>query len=406
MSSSSSSPLQLAALALGLLAQTANGHICLLYPMQRGAPPTLTPGDPACFNRVADCGALKKGAPKATFLEGTPYELHFQQNLNHWYPPNPGHFDFAISYDADADATWEPLGDGPISDFPANNMNTQTFFDVPVVFTKAGNATIRGRYVSHNPDEIDPANNTEAIFYTCADVEVVPLSSVPSSVSAKTTDARQSSSQEDAATVDETTATVTATAAIDVECEVPKRWRALGVETIIGHPASAHVNHEIYFDSDAGWIRWQRWNKQAGLNITDLWNLTYAAAGYTPQYILGMKGPGSCSLYGGDKFFPWAYGAKNGMEYLHHFTNGSKTFAAFGIPSADFLFEVEVARNDTANTGAIAECLPRRISHGVLSIEFEAQEVASIDPRVFEVPAICKSKDGKPDGGCKGHASE
>ncbi|KAJ9449028.1 hypothetical protein DIPPA_06020 [Diplonema papillatum] len=114
----------LAAALAGL--ESAHGHICLTSLMMRGAHPPLYPGDKLCYQRTPPCGALVKGPPTATYIAGNPTVITFMQNLNHWWTPKPGHFDLAVSYDDGAE--WVMLGE-PISDFPANNMNTQTFFE-------------------------------------------------------------------------------------------------------------------------------------------------------------------------------------------------------------------------------------------------------------------------------------
>ena len=39
--------------------------------------------------------------------------------------------------------------------------------------TPSAHSVLRVRYVSHAPTEVDPENNTDAIFYNCADVTLV-----------------------------------------------------------------------------------------------------------------------------------------------------------------------------------------------------------------------------------------
>jgi hypothetical protein len=59
-------------------------------------------------------------------------------------------------------------------DFRAHNMVTVTNFTlavkVPSVLTQ--HAVLRVRYISNNPLEIDPANNTASVFYNCADINI------------------------------------------------------------------------------------------------------------------------------------------------------------------------------------------------------------------------------------------
>ena len=55
-------------------------------------------------------------------------------------------------------------------------MVQQNNFTVQVQMPESASphSVIRVRYVSHAPTEVDPANNTEAIFYNCADIEILP----------------------------------------------------------------------------------------------------------------------------------------------------------------------------------------------------------------------------------------
>jgi hypothetical protein len=40
-------------------------------------------------------------------------------------------------------------------------------------------AILRARYTSNNPLEVDPANNTAAIFYNCADITIAESTTMP-----------------------------------------------------------------------------------------------------------------------------------------------------------------------------------------------------------------------------------
>ena len=380
-------PAALVAVALLLCATSVQAHICLTYPMMRGPHPDLYPGDSVCYQRTPDCGALVKGNPTATFVAGTPTSIQFQQNLNHWYMPEPGHFDLAISYDEES--TWEMLGSN-VYDFPANNMNTQTFFNVPVTFPRpAASAVVRARYVSNNPDEIYPANNTKAIFYSCADVEIIaPGNWGPGMLKA---------AMKPAAEVPKLLRQVVGIDAAPVvgqSCMTPSRWMATGTE--YDFQGNGIMSHSIAYDTVASMIRWDRNNSAFGgmYAMTDYWNLTMLSAGYTPQYIAGLKGPNTCSLYGGDAFFPWQYGAQNGMKWLFNETYNGETFMHFKIATNGMWLQAKAASGSST-------CLPVSWSIGQNRIDLKAHAVTSIPAGTFTLPTACSQQ--APDAGCWAH---
>lgn len=53
-------------------------------------------------------------------------------------------------------------------------MVTVTNFTLPIKVPSSvtDHAVLRVRYISNNPLEIDPANNTAAVFYNCADIKI------------------------------------------------------------------------------------------------------------------------------------------------------------------------------------------------------------------------------------------
>ncbi len=85
------------------------------------------------------------------------------------YALKVGSIDVAISVDGNAFTTLASF-----DDFRAHDMVTVTNFTVavkvPAVVTQ--HAVLRVRYISNNPLEIDPANNTAAVFYNCADINI------------------------------------------------------------------------------------------------------------------------------------------------------------------------------------------------------------------------------------------
>ena len=375
-------------LLLAMLCLTqASAHICLTYPMMRGPQPSLYPGDNLCFQRTPDCGALVKGAPTATFVAGTPTSLRFQQNLNHWYQPRPGYFDLAVSYDGEQ--TWEMLA--TVSDFPANNMNTQTYFNVPVIFTKpAASAVVRARYVSHNPNEIDPANNTDAIFYSCSDVEVVaPGNWGPSMLKAAMKPVHKLPTL-----LRNAAATKPSVGVVGESCVTPPRWSAIAIE--YDFQGSPVMSHQIVYDTFVSMVRWTRTNTNFGgtYMMTDYWNTTLLAAGYTPQWIVGLSGPNTCSMYGGDAFFPWQFGAQNGMKFTGNTSDFSNTIMNFEIPANGMKLSAVVQPGKST-------CLPRTWSLGENIVRMNAQEATSFPASTFVLPPACTQQ--RPDAGCWAH---
>ena len=373
-----------------MLSTTVSAHICLTYPMMRGPKkPSLYPGDDLCFQRTPDCGALVKGAPTATFVAGTPTSVQFQQNLNHWYQARPGHFDVAISYDDEK--TWDVIGS--LSDFPANNMNTQTYFNVPVVFPKpAASAVLRARYVSNNPNEVSPANNTDAIFYSCSDIEIVaPGNWATGMLKAAMKTTPQTSQMKAKVHVSRPT---TVENVVGESCVTPNRFASGGVE--YDFQGNQILSHEISYDTIASMIRWKRSNKYLGgsYEMTDYWNLTLQPAGYTPQYIVGLKGDGSCSMYGGDVFFPWQYGPQNGMAWRKNETKGNENIMHFDIASNGMRLSASIL---AGNTG----CLPKGWSMGQNRVELISTEMSSFPAGTFTLPSSCGQK--RPDAGCWAH---
>jgi hypothetical protein len=76
-----------------------SAHICILEPPQRGNLSVTTPGDPSCYRRTNYCGGIPAPkAPTTTLVAGSTSVIRFQQNLNHWYPPNPGYLDVSIAH--------------------------------------------------------------------------------------------------------------------------------------------------------------------------------------------------------------------------------------------------------------------------------------------------------------------
>jgi len=138
--------------------------------MQRGEMDVSTPGSESCYRKVGPCGGAPSGIV-SVLQGGSRFTVHFQQNLNHFYVPNPGYLDASIAVGSNpAEGDFRPFGDSAISDFNAMNMITQTNFTitgtVPNIDCPA--CTFRVRYVSNNPLE----NDRGEIFYQCGDIRI------------------------------------------------------------------------------------------------------------------------------------------------------------------------------------------------------------------------------------------
>ena len=78
-------------------------HFCLLSPRQRGGLSIAHAGEDACYRRTPYCGGVSPSQPSASFEAGARVPITFQQNLNHWYQPDPGFMDVSIASGRDPD---------------------------------------------------------------------------------------------------------------------------------------------------------------------------------------------------------------------------------------------------------------------------------------------------------------
>lgn len=83
------------ALALSSVLGSASAHICMWSPLQRQRDgksyDISTPGNTMCRNTDPGvCGGVPAGPVLTQLTAGQPYDIAFQQNLNHFYVGNPG----------------------------------------------------------------------------------------------------------------------------------------------------------------------------------------------------------------------------------------------------------------------------------------------------------------------------
>eukprot|EP00760_Papus_ankaliazontas_P028666 PhM_4_TR3834/c0_g1_i1/m.96397 len=180
-------------------------------------------------------------------------------------------------------------------------------------------------------------------------------------------------------------------------CVTPPRFYATGVEVdFANNPLRFHT---IHYDSVSGWVKWNRNNTALGgsHDITDLWNLTLSAQGYTPQFVMGVSGPQTCVMYGGDTFYPWAYGPNNGMQWVRNETHPYPNHTTVKYQSRGAMFDFEAKVEDGSPF-----CLPGGWRHNNNEVRLDSIAVAEFPEGTFDVPSICKPKD-YPDGGCWAH---
>jgi hypothetical protein len=281
----------------GLLAG-ALGHVCILHPKQRGKLSIDMPGDDSCYRRTDYCGGVPIEKPAHQFLAGSYAHILFQQNLNHWVPAKQGFMELALSKDSSPSQPddWRLLTTVP--DWPGYEMVRQTNFSVEVVIPPEAcdHCILRLKYVSYNKMEIDPPNNTDAIFYNCADVQIVssslPLQTPPPAPLAQPAVGNNSANVKDGS------------------CSTPPVWSMVCAEaTPLGF-----VSHRIWWNSVKQLTRWD----QSG----NLWSATtqdtlVAINNYTAplEYVNFITSLKKCFIYGNDALYPWSYGASNGQTY-------------------------------------------------------------------------------------------
>ena len=177
-------------------------------------------------------------------------------------------------------------------------------------------------------------------------------------------------------------------------CVTPPRWSATAVEyDVQGSPV---MDHQIAYDTIASMVKWTRTNTHYGgtYTVTDYWNTTLLPAGYTPQWIVGLAGENTCSMYGGDAFFPWQFGIQNGNGFTGNTTSSKGTIMNFWVESIGMTLTAIVEPGQ-------ATCLPETWSLGGNVIKMNAVEVDGFPASTFTLPSACKQK--RPDAGCWAH---
>ncbi len=332
---------------------------------------------------------------RAQLQAGGLHLVKLQQNLNHCaparhralfalhlrlalhdrcvagYAPNAGSIDVAISVDGQDFATL-----AAIDDFRAHDMVTVTNFTlaIKVPATATDRAVLRVRYISNNPLEVDPANNTAAIFYNCADIKI--------------TDADEDVSPVPAHALLSAAPAAAAAAAppASFSCAPPPLFHAYG-ETV---SRAGKVLHEIWYDGVQQLVRWDR--KGAIVNGTQdavitITNYSDVRKYGIPEFVIFPE-QNKCDIYGGDAFYPWSYGGSD-QPFLRNVSIGGRTVHEFHNAGSGMTWQaVEVA----AESGATF-CLPFSVEMTLSdsATAFQAEPVNAFEPTVFVPPSYCKA---------------
>lgn len=262
----------------------SSAHICSIEPPQRGGFSIGQAGDPSCYRRV-DCSSQPAGPVTRTYTAGSTVTLLVQQNLNHFSAFFGGYIDVALA-PSPSNLTFTTLAWR--NDFVGHEQVLQTNYSLQVTMpsTPSPHAVLRVRYVSNNPDEIDPPANVQAIFWQCADVAIV--SGAP-----QQPPAASPLPQFPAAAIHRETAVLRAQSSSG--CCAPTTFQMTGQEH---NPTGTSSSYAVYWDAVNQRTRIDK-NSTAGPPLT-MWNLYGAQKEYVLNHITGK-----CELYGPDAFYSW-----------------------------------------------------------------------------------------------------
>jgi hypothetical protein len=331
--------------------------------------------------------------------------VKLQQNLNHCaltalpvvfytqhntclagYAPKVGSIDVSISVEGRDFASLASF-----DDFRTHDMVTVTNFTLPIKVpaTVTDNAVLRVRYISNNPLEIDPANNTAAVFYNCADIKITDAEE---DVSPTPSDALVSTPTVKAAALEKL-----ATSAPAFSCQPPPLFHAYG-ETV---SRAGNVVHEIWYDGAQQVVRWDR--RGAIVNgtmdyISTITNYSDVRSFGIPEFVIHPE-QNKCDVYGGDAFYSWSFGGSD-QPFLRNFSVAGRTVHEFYNPDSGITWQaVEVASESGATF-----CLPfsTEMAHSDSLTVFQAETVNAFEPSIFVPPSFCKSPSAENIIRCSG----
>jgi len=394
--STSQSAMRCLFLLLAHSVMSASAHFCLVSPKQRGELALAEAGEPACYRRTPYCGGVEPGPPTATYKAGALTSITFQQNLNHWYNANPGYMDIAIaSGNNPANDAFTVLH--TIPDFFGIEMVQQNNFTVQVRMPAEASphSVVRVRYVSHAPTEVDPANNTQAIFYNCADVRLVAEAESVEGSSAQVVPDFSPDKAKDKIGALEVSQNST------MDCPAPQMFAAVFEEnTTIGI-----VRHSVHWDAPNMRTRWQTLtiDKYGSLieNMTmyNDFNLTRNP----DQNEFQIRDDGFCYRYGHGFFYHWEFGTTRHMRFVGIDEDFVRTWVSG---------DVNIGRMYHATLRVDQTCIPSGWAHTTTNADgtthvntvnmVSFKEVGLFDEGIF-VPSTLESTDAakKDHRGCE-----
>ncbi|XP_071954895.1 uncharacterized protein [Antedon mediterranea] len=139
------------------------GHVCIIYPRQRGTFDISTPGSQTCTRHTAPCGGIAAADPKVSYVGGSTIFFKFQQNLNHYETGFPGYMDisYAMATDMNDFHTVAIIGD--VNEYAQYHQRNYT---IPIMIPNidCSHCVLRLRYISHKTGEHP--------FYQCSDIKI------------------------------------------------------------------------------------------------------------------------------------------------------------------------------------------------------------------------------------------
>ena len=270
-----------------------------MWPTQRGGYNITTPGDGSCYQRTPFCEWSPPVEPSDlnTYIRNLPGVVQLQQNLNHWNPSNPGRIDIQIANTSSPTSEDDFLTVGSFADFAGFEMVQSTTFKVTVMFPDVvcDHCVLRVRYISHNPLEIDPKNNTDAIFYNCADIAIT----VPPMHDVSTAEhLTEPAASRVLSSLEPSAPPLAQLSSTNTSCSTPDRWHASLVEV----NQWGAVNHTIWWDAIQ---RLTRWDKSGALDASGSSDLSLVNDYNQPLEYVNFLSLGQCHIYGNDAWYFW-----------------------------------------------------------------------------------------------------
>uniref|UniRef100_A0A0G4GIE3 Chitin-binding type-4 domain-containing protein n=1 Tax=Chromera velia CCMP2878 TaxID=1169474 RepID=A0A0G4GIE3_9ALVE len=380
---------------------SVSAHVCLLEPRQRGELGLSVSGDHSCYRRTPYCGDVAVESPSVEWKANSRVRVSVQQNFNHWNSEKQGFIDLAVAELKEAETNdedkWRKLTSW--QDFPAWEMHTQTNFTVSVDVPNfaCDHCILRVRYVSYNPLEVDPEDNTDAIFYNCADIRIVKELERPS----KLRGPRQESETAEAGTEERESQTLTLPSlSLQDEpidpiiysrvCTSPPVFSLNCTE----RNTLGEVTHQIYWDEKA--LK-TRWDKQGAISTTAGTESISLINDYTkPIEYVNLLKEGVCEVSENNKYYPMKFGHTEGM--FHRGRGGSDLWIA------DHRYEHAKWMTQYVDEKANL-CIPTAWSHGGHTpsrvVTCDSYSLDPIPASVFEPAPECVQEKTVKFSGCR-----